>query len=316
MNVGSAETWAGTTAMILDWVSEYDGPIIALATVVMAASALFTFFLTRALVRENTLLRKAETDPEVVAYLAFHPLCRQYLNFVMPNVGRGPARNVNFEMDISVENREHRNIHLGHSVDRRPISFLPQGEVFTVFFCDWNLAFEDSRLPPFNINIDFEDLVGERRRRTCVLDVEQFRGYAEIGNPPEKDIVDSLYNIQQHLGALERPINDLGDIRHFLEILVRKRVDPPSVELTEEAKTILKTSVTRFGTVHNREYGRDQNIDIGGQLLIPDQHPRTIATWFGGLKDLRQRGYIEDVSHKGEVFKITREGYTAADKLA
>ena len=70
MNVGSTEAWIAAAAMVPGWVKENDGLLIAVATVVIAASALLTFFLTWALVRENKLLRKAETEPEVVALSA------------------------------------------------------------------------------------------------------------------------------------------------------------------------------------------------------------------------------------------------------
>ncbi len=49
--------------------------------------------------------------------------------------------------------------------------------------------------------------------------------------------------------------------------------------------------------------------------MIPDEKPRTIAQWVGGLEELVQFGYIRGIGYKGEVFEVTREGYEAADDI-
>ena len=49
--------------------------------------------------------------------------------------------------------------------------------------------------------------------------------------------------------------------------------------------------------------------------MLPDQDPRTIALWEGGIEDLLRRRYIKDIGAKGEMFEVTREGYDAADEL-
>ena len=227
MNVGSTEAWIAAAVMVPGWVKENDGLLIAVATVVIAASALLTFFLTWALVRENKLLRKAETEPEVVAYLAIHPLHHEFLNFVLANVGRGPARNVRFELDISEEELNSREILLKNSVDRKPIGFLPQGEVFAVHFGNGERAHSDPRLPPFNVKIDYENLKGKQETKTCLLDVAQFDDLWLLGSPPEKDIAGSLKKIEEHLKAFGEPIRNMGDIPRSLEAHVWKGTTSP-----------------------------------------------------------------------------------------
>jgi hypothetical protein len=56
-------------------------------------------------------------------------------------------------------------------------------------------------------------------------------------------------------------------------------------------------------------------------LVCVTHHPGLSVTYLpgsyrvGGLQDLRRRRYITDVGHKSEVFKVTREGFEAADQL-
>ena len=49
------------------------GVVVAMATVAIAIMAYLTWRVTRKLAQENRLLRKAETEPKVIAYLAVHP---------------------------------------------------------------------------------------------------------------------------------------------------------------------------------------------------------------------------------------------------
>ena len=42
---------------------------------------------------------------------------------------------------------------------------------------------------------------------------------------------------------------------------------------------------------------------------------RSVATWQGAMRELLQKGLLENVGSKGEVFSVTTEGYRAADDL-
>ena len=293
--------------------------ITAIATLVIAVSTVVTIFLTRALVRENKLLRKAETDPEVVAYLAIHPLHHTFLNFVLANVGRGPARNVSFRLAANAQDLEARDVVLQNSADRKPISFLPQGENVCVYFGNSVDVIQEPRLPPFDVIIDYEDMKGTQHRKICLLDVAQFVGFSRLGVPPEKEIADALKKIAGHLKGVVKSVDDMGDIPKLLEALVWKEPKAPHetfTELSEEAKAILKTAVAGDGIIMHLRYYGGEKIQAGGESLIPDQDPRTVASWVSGLEDLRWRRYIKDRGHKGEMFEVTREGYDAADELS
>lgn len=114
-----------------------------------------------------------------------------------------------------------------------------------------------------------------------------------------------------------KSVDDMGDVPKLLEALVWKEPKAPLeafMELSEEAKAILKAAAADGGTIMHRRYYGGEEIQAGGESLIPDQDPRTVARWVGGLEDLRRR-HVKDRGHKGEVFEVTREGYEAADEL-
>ena len=101
-------------------------------------------------------------------------------------------------------------------------------------------------------------------------------------------------------------------------IATRQEMPSRTTELPEEAKAILLEAVKDEDDgliMHIRTMG-GQFIQVNGKSLIPDQKPRTVARWVGGLEDLQRRRYIKDDGHKGEVFEVTREGYDAADEIS
>jgi hypothetical protein len=94
------------------------------------------------------------------------------------------------------------------------------------------------------------------------------------------------------------------------------KIKSTSAELSAEAKTILKVAASGDGHILCHKGFGSQTVQVGGKQMIPDQSPRTVALWVGGVEDLQRRRYIMDIGHKGEVFQVTREGYEAADTLS
>lgn len=88
-----------------------------------------------------------------------------------------------------------------------------------------------------------------------------------------------------------------------------------TTDLSEEAITILDTAASGDGTImYVRTMGSEQ-IQAGSEQMIPDQEARTVAKWVGGLEDLQRRRFIKGRGHKGQVFEVTREGYSELDAI-
>lgn len=104
--------------------------------------------------------------------------------------------------------------------------------------------------------------------------------------------------------------------RDEIPVVTANQTLPESATLSVEAKVILLEAVAGDGSVfHDRVMG-GQFMQANHKSLIPDEEPRTVALWVGGLEDLRRLGYIKDRGYKGEVFAVTREGYQAANELS
>src|ERR1044071_331602 len=101
--------------------------VTAGATAVLAALTALLWF-------ENRSLRKAGLAPEVVSYLARHPDGSGAIEFVLANVGRGPAFDVSFKFVANDEDFDAHDVALVNDSSRAPLGVLPQDEKMTALF--------------------------------------------------------------------------------------------------------------------------------------------------------------------------------------
>lgn len=209
----------------LNFLASYQAAITAIATIFIAVSAVVTTILTRKLARENELLRKAGTEPEVIAYLEMHPHLWNIFNFVLANVGHGPARNVRFLFEGNEEDFRSHEVRLRNEEERKAMSFLPQGESIRLFFGSAIKIFVEPRLQPFNVLVEYEDMKGRRHRATYRLDVSQFSGFSTVGHPPEQEIANALKKIEGHLNNISRTFSGgFGGNRLRVETMTTQEV--------------------------------------------------------------------------------------------
>lgn len=184
---------------VIDDIALHWHGLTAVSTLFIAGGTTVSAILTRALIRENRLLRKADAEPRVVAYLANHPHHWDLIRFVISNVGRGAARNVSFRFLTREADFESHGVSVSNTPDRRPLGFLPQGETYAVFFGAVDRLLAKPRLRPFQVAVSYQDLDGRPRSEKFLLDVGQFEGFRSLGAPPEREMADSLKQIAGHL---------------------------------------------------------------------------------------------------------------------
>lgn len=190
-----------TTTCVDAFLLPYSQAITVLSTAIIAISAVTTAALTWRLIRDNRNLQRVGTDPEVVAYLVGDPF-QPLTNFVLANVGRGPAKNVQFEFDL--QDPHFKGILLRNDPNRRPFGFLLQGEKREMLFGDHRMygrgEYRDREtLPPFQVVVRWNNLRGRKFEATYTLDVRQF-----FGIPPTASLYSPLSKIADSLAKIER----------------------------------------------------------------------------------------------------------------
>ena len=159
----------------IEWLNSNHGLISATATVVIALFAIVTAWLTKSLAYENRLMRKLGTEPKVVTYLTTDSQRPHAINFVLANVGRGPAQNVEFTIECDM------NDFVAHNVSSAFVSYsggrgtdlLPQGERIQSFFGVGPSLLASPPLRCFTVRLTYEDMDGKTHEISHQLDVAQ-----------------------------------------------------------------------------------------------------------------------------------------------
>lgn len=173
--------------------------VSAVAAVTIAICAVFTARLTRSLIEENRLLRMLGQEPHVIAYLDLDERQRGGINIVLMNVGRGPARNIEYQFDFEERFYVNGRVSKGLSLDRKAIGFLPQGEKYSTFFGSSIGLFGEDRLPPFRAKVNWQNLNEKQYEEDYELDIYQFRGVSLPNAHSDQDIAESLKRISKSL---------------------------------------------------------------------------------------------------------------------
>lgn len=196
---------------MLEWVIQNNAVVTAGATVVIAVFTFALAILTGMLAVENRKLRRAGTDPQIVAYLVPHPDGNGAINFVLANIGQGPARNVQFDLEYDETDFIQHEVWLQNDSNRSYISVLPQGEkIVALFGRGYDLAGNGKDgngqvLKPFTTVLVYEDWTGRKYKSSHKIDVSQFMGLRGIySKPANREIADTLNKMEKHLSALSR----------------------------------------------------------------------------------------------------------------
>lgn len=85
--------------------------------------------------------------------------------------------------------------------------------------------------------------------------------------------------------------------------------------LSREAKELLLEAVTGGGDIMVIAWIGGSTVQANGRNFVEPNEPRSRAIWEGAVNELDRKGLVQAVGHKGEIFRVTREGYDAADLL-
>jgi len=168
---------------------EFATVLSGFATVVIAVLTLFLW-------KENRLLRKAGSNPIVVAHFDMHPDGTGGVNMSLSNIGTGPALDVSFEIEANQDNFNQYSIQLDIARKRAPMTLIAQGEKVSFLFGVAHNLFTPKNLnqakqlgskplDPFNVIVKWS-MVGSKvpHQKKYILDISQYVGLPGMMNKP------------------------------------------------------------------------------------------------------------------------------------
>jgi hypothetical protein len=176
------------------WIIAHKDHVTLLSGGIQAVTAAIVAFLTIFLWQENKRLRKAGTEPEVVAYLIPDKRHLHVLMLIVTNVGRGAARNVSLEFlgDMSDLRRKGAMLPTGARLPILPV--LPQDERYSRNFGNSLDFFEGGAPADFTIRVHFEDDRGRKHKTECRCSIADFEGLSRTV-PAEHEAAEALKQI-------------------------------------------------------------------------------------------------------------------------
>lgn len=155
------------------------------------------------------------------------------------------------------------------------------------------------------------DSVDEEQYRSLKVFREECkqRGLIETYESVDEFRVKLTRNVAQLAITLTKP-GEIDLVTSFERILAAGKQS----KLSEEATSLLTEAAnSRHGRILRSRSSSGLAIQAGGKNFVPDRSPRSESLWEDALKELINTGFIEDVGHRGEVFRVTTNGFKQAD---
>jgi len=129
-------------------------------------------------------------------------------------------------------------------------------------------------------------------------------------------LVDSYENISELESKLIHGLTIHMNERIGASTAGPSAIPGPAVSLSESAKTLLREAVKgSSGYVLKHAFLGGQAIQANGRNMITSNDPRETAKWEEALEELVNGELLAPVGYKGEIFKVTAEGYRVGDTL-
>lgn len=191
-----------TLKAALELIKQYDEALLVLLTTGILLSGIGSLFVAGYLVRENRILRKAGTEPDVVAYLLPDRRHVTIVRLHIKNIGRGSATEIAFEVGGDHDSFREAKLELPLVRGRTPISVLPPDDEISLFFGMGHQLLADPKLGPVPLEIAYKNAAGKEYRKSVTLDISQFEGFHWVGKRAEDEVADTLKKMEGHLRHL------------------------------------------------------------------------------------------------------------------
>ncbi len=183
----------------LEWLNKYNGALIVLLTLVLLGLNVASAFIAFGAFRENRLLRKAGSEPEVVAYFLPDDRYANVIKLIIANVGMGAALKLKFNYDADKEDLANHKSNMLKIKTFNGLSILPQGERLSTFFGMGYDLLAGTPLQPFTFTISYENIYGQKRESSYRLDVSELEGLGRVGESANHEMAKALTKIAREV---------------------------------------------------------------------------------------------------------------------
>lgn len=184
---------------MLTFLQTHDWLLTLIFTGAVAISTIVYAVLTWRLAGETRELRKAQTEPKVVAFVALRENAANISHLYIENIGAGAAFNINFT--FGDENEGGKLLIKDFSQSpflEKGLEFLGPKQKKPSFFSSALEEKEIKKDASFRITIKYENSIGEKYRDSYTIDMSEFEG-AIAWKSSLETIANNLEKIQKDI---------------------------------------------------------------------------------------------------------------------
>ncbi len=167
-------------------------------------------------------MRRAQTEPVIAINIKPRDEWINLIDFVIENVGLGPAYDINFNFDKDLQIRKNKTLK-DISIFQNGINYMSPGQKIQFFFTSLIENFDEKVKTPVNVTVTYRDSLDSKIKSNFVIDFSQFLGMSQLGKPP-------LYEIKSLLAKLQQ------DVHYIMSGLRKLKVDIYTKEDREELR--------------------------------------------------------------------------------
>jgi len=184
-----------------------------LSTLLNIVISIINVLIAGFLLSETRKLREAETEPEISVYLDKNSLLMAYLDIVVKNIGKGPARRIKFSFNPDSEllkrQTDTKLVNLGYF---KGINYLAPNQEYRSMFGGTEL-YTDPTPPPLVIEVTYTNNKNQEYKNEFIIDMAPYKGMTfldakNLNNIHErlKDISTNIRRLSDNVEAITRQI--------------------------------------------------------------------------------------------------------------
>jgi hypothetical protein len=173
--------------------STYETVTLIFTGMVTLSTAVYAW-LTRKLVAETILLRKAQTQPHIGVYLRPSDVWVNIFDLIIENDGQGPAYNIRWNASDLPAAGE-KGVHLDYLKNLDGLTYMAPGQRVQSFFGSGVELLQHNPRPSVTLNVEYADAQNVRYKSTYVLEPARFEGQSRVGGNPEHEMAKALSEV-------------------------------------------------------------------------------------------------------------------------
>jgi len=179
--------------------------VVALSTVVYAV-------LTALLVTETRQMRRAQTEPKIVAFVEPREEFVNFAHLYIKNVGAGPAFDVSFELKAKPEDDGGKLLIKDFSVSRfleTGIDYIGSNQRIQSGYTAFTEEFDKKIKAIFTVTIKYKSSTNLQYCDSYTIDMSQFEGAGGLGTPYMYSIAQSMKKLQEDVHKISTGFSKL-----------------------------------------------------------------------------------------------------------